>query len=54
MEGRALWLDLSEGFLELGLVLSSLFFLAKRKFFPIFGGIAAALGAGLAIYSLII
>ena len=54
MEGRALWLDLSEGFLELGLVLCSLYFLAKRRFFPVFGAIAAAVGAGLAAWSLMI
>jgi hypothetical protein len=54
MEGRALWLDLSEGFLELGLVLSSLYFLAKRRFFPLFGAVCALAGAGLAVWSLII
>lgn len=53
-EARALWLDLSEGFLELGLVLSSLYFLAKRRFFPVFGAIAALVGAGLAVWSLVI
>jgi len=53
-EGRALWLDLSEGFLELGLVLSSLYFLAKRRFFPVFGAIAALVGTGLAAWSLVI
>jgi hypothetical protein len=54
MEGRALWLDLSEGFLELGLVLSSLYFLAKRRFFPVFGAVCAVGGAALAVWSLII
>ena len=54
MEGRALWLDLSEGFLELGLVLSSLYFLAKRRFFPVFGALCALAGTGLAVWSLII
>jgi hypothetical protein len=54
MEARALWLDLSEGFLELGLVLSSLYFLSKRRLFPVFGGLAALLGAGLALWGLII
>jgi Domain of unknown function (DUF4337) len=44
-EHRALRLDLSEGFLELGLVLSSLYFLAKRHFFPYLGAIAGAGGA---------
>ena len=44
-ERRALRLDLGEGFLELGLILSSLYFLAKRKFFPALGAAAAAIGA---------
>jgi hypothetical protein len=45
-EKRALRLDVGEGFLELGLVLSSLYFLSKRRFFPALGGIAAAIGIG--------
>jgi hypothetical protein len=51
-ENRALRLDLGEGLLELGLVLSSLYFLAKRRFFPLLGGIAALLGAYAAFTSL--
>jgi hypothetical protein len=43
-EARALRLDVGEGFLELGLVLSSLYFLSKRRFFPVLGGIAAIIG----------
>ncbi len=43
-EERALRLDVGEGFLELGLVLCSLYFLSKRKFFPALGGVAALLG----------
>lgn len=43
-ERRALWLDVGEGLLELGLVLSSLYFLSKRRFFPLFGAIAALTG----------
>ncbi|HUA90465.1 MAG TPA: DUF4337 domain-containing protein [Steroidobacteraceae bacterium] len=54
LEGRAQWLDLSEGFLELGLVLSSLYFLARRRFFPLIGGTAAAVGAALALYGVIL
>jgi Domain of unknown function (DUF4337) len=50
-ERRALWLDMGEGFLELGLVLSSLYFLSKRRFFPVFGGIAAVIGIALGITS---
>lgn len=43
-ERRALRFDIGEGLLELGLVLSSLFFLARNSFFPIFGSISAVAG----------
>ncbi len=43
-ETRALRFDLGEGMLELGLVLCSLYFLARKKFFTTFGMVAAALG----------
>ena len=43
-EGRAVRLDIGEGFLELGLVLSSLYFLSRRKFFPVIGITAATIG----------
>jgi hypothetical protein len=49
-EHRALRLDTAEGFLELGLVLSSLYFLAKRRFFPAIGVLAGAFGAALAAW----
>ena len=48
-EDRALRLDLGEGLLELGLVLSSLYFLSTRRFFPVLGGIAAVGGAAIAM-----
>jgi hypothetical protein len=48
-EARALRLDIGEGFLELGLVMSSLYFLSKRKFFPAIGGVAAVIGSALGI-----
>jgi Domain of unknown function (DUF4337) len=48
-EGRAVRLDLGEGFLELGLVLSSLYFLSKRKFFPVIGITAAVIGTVLGV-----
>jgi hypothetical protein len=48
-EGRAVRLDIAEGFLELGLVLSSLYFLSKRKFFPVIGITAAVIGTALGI-----
>ena len=43
-ERRALRFDIGEGLLELGLVLCSLYFLARNNFFPIFGLIASAAG----------
>lgn len=43
-ERRALRFDLGEGFLELGLVMSSLYFLSKKKLFPAVGVVAAMLG----------
>jgi hypothetical protein len=48
-EGRAVRLDIGEGFLELGLVLSSLYFLSKRKFFPVIGITAAVIGTAMGI-----
>ena len=48
-EGRAVRLDIGEGFLELGLVLSSLYFLSKRKFFPVLGITAAVIGTALGV-----
>lgn len=48
-EHRALRLDLGEGFLELGLVLSSLYFLSRRRFFPVLGLTAAAIGTAFGI-----
>ncbi|HEX4240638.1 MAG TPA: DUF4337 domain-containing protein [Steroidobacteraceae bacterium] len=49
-EHRALWFDIGEGFLELGLVLCSLFFLARNSLFPILGVLSSSLGAGLAVW----
>lgn len=53
-ERRALRLDTGEGFLELGLVLSSLYFLSKQRLFPIFGGTAAVIGLALGIAGFLI
>ncbi len=44
-EARGLRLDLGEGLLELGLVLTSLYFLARRRLFPIIGILSAVIGA---------
>ena len=43
-EQRAMRFDLGEGLLELGLVLTSLYFLAKKRSFPAFGLTAAGFG----------
>jgi len=48
-EHLALCFDLGEGFLELGLVLTSLYFLGKRRVFPVAGGISALIGATIAL-----
>ncbi len=48
-ERRALRFDIGEGMLELGLVLCSLYFLARKSFFPIFGVLAAAGGIAMGI-----
>jgi hypothetical protein len=52
-EARGLRLDLGEGLLELGLVLTSLFFLSRQKLFPVIGGIAAVAGVIVALTNFI-
>jgi hypothetical protein len=49
-ERRALFFDIGEGLLELGLVLCSLYFLARKAFFPLLGVIAAVAGTALGIW----
>ena len=51
-EQRALRYDLGEGFLELGLVLSSLYFLGRQRLFPVGGGIGAVIGLVIALSAL--
>jgi hypothetical protein len=53
-ERRALHFDIGEGFLELGLVLCSLFFLARNNFFPIFGVSAAVAGTVMGIWGFLL
>jgi hypothetical protein len=53
-EHRALRYDLGEGFLELGLVLCSLYFLARKSFFPIFGVIAAVAGTCMGLWGMML
>jgi hypothetical protein len=48
-EHRALRYDVGEGLLEIGLVLSSLYFIARKKMFPVLGGIAGLAGAAVAL-----
>ena len=48
-EHRALYFDIGEGLLELGLVLCSLFFLARKVFFPIFGVLSSLAGTILGV-----
>lgn len=52
-EHRALRYDIGEGLLEIGLVLSSLYFISKRRMFPVMGVAAGALGAIIAATGLI-
>ena len=51
-EARAAYFDLGEGLLEIGLVMSSLYFLGKKVLFPVVGGIAGLSGVVVAIMGL--
>jgi hypothetical protein len=53
-ETRALRYDLGEGMLEIGLVLTSLYFIARRQMFPILGVIAAIIGTAIAATGLFV
>ena len=53
-EARALRYDIGEGLIEIGLVLSSLYFIAKKKFFPVLGIIAGLCGTAAAISGLLV
>ena len=48
-EHRALYFDIGEGLLELGLVLCSLYFLARKVFFPVFGVLSSLAGTILGV-----
>jgi Domain of unknown function (DUF4337) len=48
-EHRALYFDIGEGLLELGLVLCSLYFLARKAFFPVFGVLSSLAGTILGV-----
>jgi hypothetical protein len=53
-EHRALRFDIGEGLLEIGLVLSSLYFISRKKMFPVMGVIAGVAGAVIAITGLLV
>ncbi len=52
-EDRALRYDIGEGLLEIGLVLSSLYFISKKKMFPAMGVVAGVVGVAVAITGLL-
>jgi len=47
-EDRALRYDVGEGLLEIGLVLTSLYFISKKKMFPVMGLISGVAGIAIA------
>jgi Domain of unknown function (DUF4337) len=53
-ENRALYFDVAEGMLELGLVLCSLFFLSRNHFFPIIGIIASLAGTAVGVMGMLL
>jgi len=52
-ERRALRYDLGEGLLEIGLVLSSLYFISHKMMFPVMGVIAGVAGGAIAVTGLL-
>jgi hypothetical protein len=53
-EKRALRFDFGEGLLEIGLVLTSLYFISRKKMFPAMGVIAGLAGTALGIYGFLL
>jgi hypothetical protein len=53
-EHRALRFDIGEGLLEIGLVLSSLYFISRKKMFPVMGVMAGVTGTVIAITGLLV
>jgi hypothetical protein len=53
-EHRALRYDLGEGLLEIALVLSSLYFISRKRMFPAIGIVAGVAGAAIAITGLLV
>lgn len=54
VEAKALYFDMGEGLLEIGLVLSSLYFIARKMLFPVIGVIAGLGGIAVAAMSLMV
>jgi Domain of unknown function (DUF4337) len=54
LEARALRYDVGEGLIEIGLVLSSLYFISKKAYFPVIGVIAGGLGIVIAAMGLLL
>ena len=53
-ERRALRYDFGEGLLEIGLVLTSLYFISRKKMFPVMGVLAGLAGVGIAMTGLVV
>jgi hypothetical protein len=53
-ERRALRFDFGEGLLEIGLVLTSLYFISRKKMFPVMGFLAGFAGVAIAVTGLLI
>jgi len=53
-EHRALRYDFGEGLLEIGLVLSSLYFIARKPMFPVMGIVSGVVGTAIALTGLLI
>src|SRR5215472_3925891 len=51
-ERRALRFDIGEGLLEIGLVLASLYFISRKKMFPVLGSAAGLVGGIIALTAL--
>jgi len=54
VEAKALYFDMGEGLLEIGLVLSSLYFIARKMLFPVIGIIAGVGGILVAARGLVV
>jgi Domain of unknown function (DUF4337) len=53
-EQRAQRYDFGEGLLEIGLVLTSLYFISRKKLFPVVGIVAGIAGIGIAVTGLLL